>query len=73
MVDSHFGELVTSRETHDMEGGGANGEVVFVVRDQRFLIRRSKLQVRALRCVCVWGMEVARWGFEGGGFAAGPP
>ena len=41
-----------------MEGGGANEEVVFVVRGQRFVIRRSKLQVRALRCVCVWGM---RW------------
>ena len=58
-----FKELVTSRETHDMEGGGANEEVVFVVRDQRFLIRRSKLQVRALRCVCVWGVEVGSLGF----------
>ena len=56
--DFHFGELVTSRETHDTEGGGANEEVVFVVRDQRFTVRRSKLQVRALRGVCVWGM---RW------------
>jgi len=34
-----------------MEGGGANEEVVFVVRDQRFIVRRSKLQVRALRGV----------------------
>jgi hypothetical protein len=46
---------------YTMEHSGVSGEdreVVFMVRDQRFVVRRSKLQVQPTAC-CAWH-ELAR-------------
>jgi hypothetical protein len=45
-----------------MERSGVSGEdreVVFMVRDQRFIVQRSKLQVQPPCTCCVWH-ELAR-------------